>query len=50
MRTAGTSAAEMMVAPLLMIAPDRLVMEAGRIMEGIRAPHLCLSEGARLRA
>ena len=42
---ARMTAADVMVAPLLTIAPDRPMMEACHLMEAMRARHLCVSEG-----
>jgi CBS domain-containing protein len=41
---ARTTAADVMVAPLLTIAPDRPMMEACHLMEAIEARHLCVLE------
>ena len=45
---ARMTAAEVMVAPLLTIAPDRPMMDACHLMETIRARHLCALEGGEI--
>ncbi|MGQ0666648.1 MAG: CBS domain-containing protein [Nitrospiraceae bacterium] len=45
---AGTTAADVMVTPLLTIAPDRPMMEACHLMEAKRLRHLCVLEGGEI--
>lgn len=44
----ATTATDIMVAPLLTIAPDRPMLEACHLMEAVHARHLCVLEGGEI--